>query len=274
MNLKHKKYLDDLGKKEKLIPFLVIFSILVLIIYAFYKSDGVAKKSRLEYLNTLKLPLIGTFVTASTAKSGNWCWIKLNNSKTIIALCNTDTYNYHKKELKLLKIQKPEKHVVHAYLMSKDAYSESTRYFPSKNADYSIIGIKGTKSRILSEEFTFDLNLINGVWAESVNSELACVPENLHFRMKIDRENRKLIFNLDRKWKISTGEYTNQYSATILETSKDSLVVRYDNETRKTLDGEPIKWEMYFFSPDVYQWRETSWESEKFNQVVGNKCAD
>jgi hypothetical protein len=85
-------------------------------------------------------------------------------------------------------------------------------------------------------------------------------------------DGKRLDIVFDRQWKTELGT-TDHIGAAILSSTARTLVIRYDNETRKKQDGRPVEWELSMAAPGVYRWRETEWEPDKVNTVVGIRCA-
>ena len=116
----------------------------------------------------------------------------------------------------------------------------------------------------------FDRAQLAGLWAESARGSYACSNDNLHQRMTLSDDGKLLTFKLDRKWRIASGREVEQYSATVLESGPNRLVIRYDAEPN--LSREMSEWEMMFIGPGVYRWRSTSWPAGDYNTVVGVRC--
>jgi hypothetical protein len=117
----------------------------------------------------------------------------------------------------------------------------------------------------------FDWKLLEGEWAESVESNFGCRPDNLHHRFQVSPDRKSLIFKLDRKWTIGTGQEVEQYAARIVRSEDNALVIRYGPEL-PGLSEEMREWEMRFVGPSTYRWRSTSWKAGQYNQVIGVKC--
>jgi hypothetical protein len=124
-----------------------------------------------------------------------------------------------------------------------------------------------------SESFPFNPEQLAGDWAESYNNKPVCSADNLHFKMEIKPNEKKLNILLDRMWKLDNGETTDRYSATIISATDRTLIIRYDNETRVRKDGSLVEWELSMVAPGIYRWRETGWGEEEVNTVVGVKCS-
>ena len=118
----------------------------------------------------------------------------------------------------------------------------------------------------------FDSQQLSGWWGESYNTDLACAPQNLKTTMRVDTTFKRLELRFDRKWKTELGE-SEGFGATILSATTHTLVIRYDNESRKKPDGRPVEWELAIVAPGVYRWRETSWPAGEVNTVVGIRCS-
>jgi hypothetical protein len=86
-----------------------------------------------------------------------------------------------------------------------------------------------------------------------------------------DGKRLQLVF--DRPWQTELGLLT-QFNATIVSSTERTLVIRYDNETRKRRNGQPVEWELSIAAPGVYRWRETEWKPNEVNTVVGIRCAE
>lgn len=113
--------------------------------------------------------------------------------------------------------------------------------------------------------------MLDGVWVESTHYQFGCVPDNLHQRLELSSDGKTLTFKNDRKWKIGTGHEVTQYSATVVRSTKNVLIIKYGSE----LEGIPDEfreWEIRFIGPGTYLWRATSWPANQFNEVIGVKC--
>lgn len=117
----------------------------------------------------------------------------------------------------------------------------------------------------------FDRPLLDGLWAESTNYQFGCRPDNLHQRLELSADGKKLTFKNDRKWKIGTGQEVTQYSAAVVRSAKNVLILKYGPELNGIPD-EFREWEMRFVGPGTYLWRATSWAPNQFNEVIGVKC--
>lgn len=120
---------------------------------------------------------------------------------------------------------------------------------------------------------SFDRSLLAGVWAESVNTSPACAESNLHHTFELTTDGKTLNFKLDRKWTIATGQAVERYSATVVSSTKHSLVIRYNTDIGTPPSGYPIEWEISFVAPGVYRWRAEAWPEGNVNTVVGVKCS-
>lgn len=136
-----------------------------------------------------------------------------------------------------------------------------------------LVSITATSCTSRSDNFPFNAEQISGDWAESYNNKPACSPDNLHFKMELKPNDKKLNILLDRMWELGNGETTDRYSATITSATNRTLVIRYDNETRKRKDGSLVEWELSMVAPGIYRWRETGWNEDEVNTVVGIKCS-
>ena len=117
----------------------------------------------------------------------------------------------------------------------------------------------------------FDWKLLEGEWAESVESKFGCRADNVHHRFQVSPDRKSLTFKLDRKWNIGTGQEVEQYAAHIVRSEENALVIRYGPEL-PGLSEEMREWELRFIGPSTYRWRSTSWKAGQYNQVIGVKC--
>mgnify|MGYP006864925270 CR=1 FL=1 len=81
-----------------------------------------------------------------------------------------------------------------------------------------------------------------------------------------------LVFKLDRKWKIATGNHVEQYSATVLSTTPWILTIRYNADIGPLPPDYPLQWEMAFVGPGIFRWRATEWRGDQVNTIVGVRC--
>jgi hypothetical protein len=117
----------------------------------------------------------------------------------------------------------------------------------------------------------FDRFLLEGVWAESTNYQFGCRPDNIHQRLQLSADGKTLIFKNDRKWKIGTADDVTQYSAGVVRSAKNMLIIKYGPDLLGIPD-EFREWEMRFIGPGTYLWRATPWPENQFNEVIGVKC--
>lgn len=128
-----------------------------------------------------------------------------------------------------------------------------------------------TSSLVFSEDF--DKTLIIGVWSESIDTSQACNPDNLHNSFEFADSGQTLVFKLDRLWKIADGKTVDHYSARILETTKNTMTIEY-NDIGELPEDYPKTWEIAFVAKGVYRWRASSWPAGKVNSVVGIRCSE
>jgi hypothetical protein len=122
-------------------------------------------------------------------------------------------------------------------------------------------------------ELTFAPQHLSGWWAESYNTDPTCGPQNLRVKYESSNDGKRLRLRFDRKWKTELGE-SEGFEATVIASTERSLVVRYDGESRKKRNGQPVEWELSIVAPGVYRWRETEWPPGEVNTVVGIRCSN
>ena len=118
----------------------------------------------------------------------------------------------------------------------------------------------------------FDWSLLQGKWAESTRHQFGCRPENLHQWLTVSEDKKTITFKNDRKWVIGTGQEVEEYSASILRSSENVLVIKY-GPTLPGIPDEMREWEMRFIGPSTYRWRATAWREGEYNEVIGVKCS-
>jgi hypothetical protein len=123
------------------------------------------------------------------------------------------------------------------------------------------------------QPLTFDPKQLSGWWSESYNTDVTCGPQNLRTTMKVDLAAKRLEMQFDRMWKMELGE-KDRTSARIVTSTARTLVIQYENETRRKRNGQLVEWELAVVSPGVYRWRETEWPVGAVNTVVGIRCAE
>ena len=119
---------------------------------------------------------------------------------------------------------------------------------------------------------SFDWSLLKGQWAESVEHKFACRPDNLHHKFVVSADRKTIRFQLDRKWKIGTGQRVESYSATVVKSAPNVLTLRYGPEVAG-LATEMREWQLRFIGPGTYRWHLTVWPEGQYNQVIGVKCS-
>lgn len=118
----------------------------------------------------------------------------------------------------------------------------------------------------------FDWSILEGKWAESTRNQFACRPENLHQWLSASEDKKAITFKNDRKWKIGSGQAVEEYSASIVRSSPNVLVIRYSGDLLD-IPEEFREWEMRFIGPGTYRWRPTAWPEGVFNDVIGVRCS-
>jgi hypothetical protein len=118
----------------------------------------------------------------------------------------------------------------------------------------------------------FDWSLLAGKWAESARHQFACRSDNLHQQLEVSSDKKTLTFKNDRKWKIGSGQEVERYSAEVLKSSPNAIIIRYGSDL-PGIPEEYREWEMRFIGPGTYRWRATSWSEGQYNDVVGVKCS-
>lgn len=131
-------------------------------------------------------------------------------------------------------------------------------------------GCSNESSHTQSKEF--DKAQMSGVWAESVDTSLACDSKNLHNSFEFSDDGKTLVFKLDRPWVIATGKEISQYSAKIIKSSHHSLTIEY-LDSAGLPEGYPKEWDIVFVADGVYRWKASSWPDTKVNSVVGIRCS-
>lgn len=135
---------------------------------------------------------------------------------------------------------------------------------------YLLIAFALLSNHALAQEF--DWALLEGKWAESTKHQFGCRPDNLHQTFEVSSDRKTLKLKNDRRWKIGTGAEVTEYSAAIILTLGNSLIIKYGPELQG-IPPEYREWEMRFIGPGTYRWRATSWAQDEFNDVIGVKCA-
>ena len=123
------------------------------------------------------------------------------------------------------------------------------------------------------KDLAFDITQLSGWWAESYSPTPACDPSNVRTRQVFSEDGKHLKFVLDRPWQTELGLAT-EVQATIVSSTRRTLTIRYDNESRKKRTGQPVEWELSIAAPGVYRWRETEWKPNEVNTVVGVRCTE
>ncbi|HEX2781664.1 MAG TPA: DUF2314 domain-containing protein [Gemmatimonadaceae bacterium] len=115
-----------------------------------------------------------------------------------------------------------------------------------------------------SEEEIFDV--VEGVWGWP-NAESGCAKNPHTIRFSADRR-QMLIGNALPD---SAGRYRIAYYD-IQWVSPSRIRGRIVDETRKTVQGVPVVWELVLESRDRYRWHRTDWQRTGFTQAI-TRCA-
>jgi hypothetical protein len=110
-----------------------------------------------------------------------------------------------------------------------------------------------------------------GSWAESTNTRPVCTNNEIRYRYEFASDGKRLKVKFNRIHPTEIGE-KDEIAATIIESTETTLTVAYDGETRRREDGNLVQWQLLVVAPGVYRWRETSWQPQAVNVVVGVKC--
>jgi len=118
----------------------------------------------------------------------------------------------------------------------------------------------------------FTVSQLAGSWAESTNTRPICTNNEVRYRFEFAPDGRRVTVKLNRIHPTEIGD-KDEIAATIIESTETTLTIAYDNETRRREDGSLVQWQLAVVSPGVYRWRETSWQPQAVNVVVGIKCS-
>ena len=135
---------------------------------------------------------------------------------------------------------------------------------------YLLVALALLSNSVPAQEFNWAL--LAGKWAESTKHQYGCRPDNLHQTFEVSSDRKTLKMKNDRRWKIGTGAEVTEYSAAIIRTQDNSLIIKYGPELQG-MPPEYREWEMRFIGPGTYRWRATTWAPDEFNDVIGVKCA-
>jgi hypothetical protein len=116
---------------------------------------------------------------------------------------------------------------------------------------------------------TFDASQLSGEWSEVVAPKYACGSDSARVRFALSKDRKKLLFQLDRKIRLTSGKESDQYDAEILHEEDNALFIRYPDPDLKR---EMAEWEMRFIGPGAYRWRSLSWKEGVFNGLIGVRC--
>lgn len=144
-----------------------------------------------------------------------------------------------------------------------------------KNISLSLFALLPAAAHAIAAQYLtsgFDWSLLQGKWAESTSHQFGCRSDNLHQWFIVSSDKKTVTFKNDRKWKIGTGQELEQYSASILSSYENVLVIRYGTDLPGIPD-EMREWEMRFIGPGTYRWRATAWREGEYNNVIGVKCS-
>jgi hypothetical protein len=119
---------------------------------------------------------------------------------------------------------------------------------------------------------SFNAQQLSGWWSDSASTSQACTKENPRIRYQFDPDGKRVTLLFDRKWDTEIGE-SDKFGAIVLSSTERTLVIQYDNESRKDDAGKLIQWELVIVAPGVYRWRATAWPPGAVNVVVGVRCS-
>jgi len=111
-----------------------------------------------------------------------------------------------------------------------------------------------------------------GSWAESTNTRQVCTNNEVRYRFEFAPDGQRLTVKLNRIHPTEIGE-KDEITATIIEATETTLTLTYEGETRRREDGSLVQWQLLVVAPGVYRWRETSWQPQSVNVIVGVKCS-
>lgn len=131
-----------------------------------------------------------------------------------------------------------------------------------------------TLAAIEPAPFSFDVNQLSGVWADSVDNEPACAMKNGHFRYEFSSDRKRLSIKFDREIDSATTGKISQIDATVLSATARTITFRYDGEQRMNSLGKPVEWQLAMVAPGVYRWHAIDWRPGQVNTVVGIQCSE
>lgn len=117
----------------------------------------------------------------------------------------------------------------------------------------------------------FDWTLLAGRWGESTGGQFACGPDAAGHRFVVSPDRKKLVFQLSKPWTNPAGQEVRQITATILDASDHSLMIRYSADLPGMTPGT-LEWELRFLGRGAYRWRPAAWEPGRYNVVIGVRC--
>lgn len=117
----------------------------------------------------------------------------------------------------------------------------------------------------------FDTRLLDGWWSDNTDTSQACAKENPRIRYRFNFDGTRLQLEFDRKWNTEIGE-ADRFPARVIASTQRTLVIEYDNESRRDPMGRAVQWELAVVAPGVYRWRATEWPPGAVNVVVGIRC--
>jgi hypothetical protein len=122
--------------------------------------------------------------------------------------------------------------------------------------------------------FPFDFTQLAGAWVDNFSTEAACSMKNPRFRFEFSLDKKHLTIVFDRKTDNSLGANKDRFEASVTAATNQTLVIRYDGETRLNNLGKLIEWELAVVAPGIYRWRATDWKTGQVNTVVGIRCSE
>ena len=116
--------------------------------------------------------------------------------------------------------------------------------------------------------WAFNPSDLQGLWAESLQSRFACVPNNRHQRIELSKDGRTLTITVVHR---SASRKSEVIALDVLKTDEHSLYFRFPGAHAPS-DPFAGEWAITMLGPGVYRWHMTSEHETLRPAPIGVRC--